>query len=699
MLWFVVVPGEMLIAFFFPPPRFRPRLFLILGGSLIFTALIINGFGTGSLLLLAGACVSFVLTFIIFRAGPPGQWAAVIEQFFLAFIYYRLLNFARSSETAARESSGITQILLFVCILSFLAHGLVLYFSAFHSREDRRGRREFIIFAAAAPVLLLLALFLPPNFVKHSIVFNPIDEDLPQTIHDNYEGGKRWPMDKQGAGEDGDEGETGNQEGELQGIPSDQWGSAQTGRSDSREGRTGSGEGGRQYAVMVIASPVNPVYAAENYYSSLDPVLGFIRIKKDEDFYTMPYQRFLETWVDPDIPADQGRIPQNIFYLSTISERVVPYRPNSIEPTILNPQFHPFDYSYQAVSLMSITGMEQWRKARPLTEQEKLAFADYLSVSLSPENLSVFTGYMDEMVGKSGSAIEAIMGILKSFSTFQYELGFDDSVEIEKLEKFLTSVRTGDCSEFSNTSALLGRLAGVPSRVVTGYLAAKELQTAAHRRGLAELEKHIPKLLEFPPDQLYLVTTSHRHSWTQFYLPPYGWVDFETTSFAIPPPPGFDPNSRDVVIPLIEDYRAPEDLFVFPWGLVVRIFAGITGLVVFSLYAFRFGKQFLLFLAGRRDTVSGLKALYRLLLMKLAAGGLPVKKDSLTALEYAEVLPEFGEFAGLYTGLRYRTRFAEGEDAELWKDLRRAYGKLRGLRAPGFFNILRKPFSLRGIYL
>lgn len=703
MLWFIVVPGEMLVAFFLSPPKFRLRLSLIFGISLIFLCLMINGFGTGSLLLLFGAFISFFLTIIVFKTGPIGQWLAVIEQFFLAFVYYKLLNFSRGSETLALESSGITQALLFVSVFSFLTHGLVLYFSAFRNKEDKRGRKEFIIFAAAAPVLLLIALLLPPDFVKHSVVFNPIDEDLPQTLNDNYQGGKRWPSDKQGAGEEGKEGETGDREGKLQGIPSDQWGSGQTGRTDSREGRTGSGQGGRQYAVMVVASPVNPVYAAENYYSGLDPTLGFIRVKKDEDFYTMPYQRFLETWQDPDVPNDRGRQTVGAFVLSTIPERVVPYRPFSIEPTVLNPAYHPFDYSYNVVSLLSVTTLEDWKKARYLRESEKQEYADYLALPLSPEDRSEFEDYLQNYVEDSpendGSPVGFIMAMLRGFSTFQYELGFDDRVEVEQLKIFLTDVKTGDCSEFSNTAALLGRFAGVPSRVVTGYLAARELQTGAHRRGLMELEKHIPKLLEFPPENLYLVTTSHRHSWTQFYLPPYGWVDFETTSFAIPPPPGFDPNNRDVVIPLIQDYRAPEDVFVFPWGLVLRILGGAAGLTLAGLYLFRYGKRFVLAIKGRKNTRNGAGALYRLALMKIAAGGLPVKKPSQTALEFAETLPAFSAFAGAYTQILYRTRFGEGEEDALWKELREQYKAARRLKGPGFYNLIRKPFSLRGLYL
>jgi len=245
----------------------------------------------------------------------------------------------------------------------------------------------------------------------------------------------------------------------------------------------------------------------------------------------------------------------------------------------------------------------------------------------------------------------------------------------------------------------LGRYLGIPTRVVTGYLASNELQTRSHKRGLAELAKHIPKLLEFPPEQLYLVTTSHRHSWTQFYLPPYGWIDFETTSFAIPPPPGFDPNAKDVVIPLIQNYRAPEDVFVFPWILMAKIVGVLAVLCLAGFYIFKFGKLLFLAVKSRENTRQGAAALYRLALMNMAAGGLAVKKPSQTPLEYAEVVPECADFSRVYTELVYRINIPKETVDRLFNNFRSLYKCVRGLRKPGIFNLLRKPFSFRGLYL
>jgi hypothetical protein len=266
------------------------------------------------------------------------------------------------------------------------------------------------------------------------------------------------------------------------------------------------------------------------------------------------------------------------------------------------------------------------------------------------------------------------------------------------MRDFLLNTQTGDCTEFSNAAAILMRLAGVPTRVVTGYLAADSLQTPAHRRGLQVLQRSITPLQQYPGDELYLVTTAHRHSWLQLYMPGYGWVDFDPTNYAIPPQGSGNPNTRDVVIPLIkpQDLRTASDI---PWMLIIR---GLTLLFLIGVvvsYIVRYTRQLYLGALAKRNDRRGLRALYTLLLMRLSSAGYELKTPARTAWEYAREYPELRRFAGLYTELRHRESFREGEWDELWRLLREEYRSLAArCKQGGLVGLLRRAFSLRMLY-
>jgi hypothetical protein len=215
------------------------------------------------------------------------------------------------------------------------------------------------------------------------------------------------------------------------------------------------------------------------------------------------------------------------------------------------------------------------------------------------------------------------------------------------------------------------------------------------------LRQAIPSLQEFPPSQLYLVTTSQRHSWTQAWLPGYGWVDLESTAFAIPPPPGRNPGNMDVVIPLIQPRPQEKPGFRFPWLLALQALAGLAVLSLVGLYLYSGLRQALLALLARGNGPRSLRALYQLLLVRLSARGYPLKMPSQTPAEYAKSHehPELARFAALYTTLRYRERMPPEQRARAWAQLRDSYAALlASTRRPGLGWLLRRAFSLRGLY-
>lgn len=710
-LWFGLLPAEMLIAFY--GNRLGLRAWLVVALlPIVATVTFVSGLSTFSFAFVGVGIAAFVVTAAIFHGGPWGRWLALPEPFLLAVLYFKMLSFTRASETIARQAEGITQLLLVISVCAFLLHSLVLYFAVFRSLGEKRRRRELMLFASVVvPVVLLVAVLLPPDFVRNEIVFNGLNHIVrpkPVPIDATGKGlpggNLQSPRNRSDRGLDGsllgrqylygDGTRPGQEPGDqaaLEGIPSDQW----------QNGQTGSGTQGaaKQYAVMVIASPADPVYAAEGYFGKFDPVAGFERTP-DQPLNALVHQRLIETWEDPEADSltDADRVPVPISYLSTLPERVLAYRPNSVEPTVLNRRYYPFSYSYSSVSLISDPPSGAFGAIGGLSTAERARLAPYLSIPLTPEDRAVFDGYLAKVLHGTTGYYAKIMAILRSFSSYQYMAGFRDDVTVQHMVNFLTKTKEGDCVEFSNTTAILARLAGIPSRVVTGYLAARNLQNPAQVRGLEILRREIPALQKFPLSEEYLITTALHHSWVQLYMPGYGWVDFETTAYAIPPMAGGDPNNWNVVIPLLQNTEnAP--VYHFPWMLVLKLLVVLAALVILLMYLYRYGRElFLLYLSRGRGRRS-LDALYRLLLLRLAANGFELKRPSATAHEYAEAYPPLSRFASLYTELKYRELYEPGERDRLWRELKREYREsIRQCRRAGLLGSLRRGFSLKGLY-
>ena len=475
----------------------------------------------------------------------------------------------------------------------------------------------------------------------------------------------------------------------LQGVPSDQW-----------DNLSSSGAGnGKQKAVMVVAGSTDPIYAAEEYLGDFQSERGFVHTKSNK-LNDLADIRLMETWRDFEKNQDRKREKFELFFLSTIDKRVLPFKPVTVEPTVQDVAYHPFDLSYHSLSLMSVSQPEDWKGIGRLNDWEKKQMASYLSVDLSPELKAKLDARMRKILGGKTDYFEKVDAVLQSFSEYKYEMGYDDDTHLKKIDDFLFKTKSGDCTEFSHSAALLARMAGIPSRVVTGYIASQDLQTPAHRRGVRVLRSKIPLLQKYPPEQLYLVTTSHHHSWAQFFMPGYGWVDFETTAYAIPPEPKMDPNNMDVLIPMIdEEAIKKKNEYHFPWRLTLRVFGILTAVFITGAYLLRFGKEFYYGIRLRGADRRALRAMLVYFYMKLAANGFELKKGHETPMEYGTSLDRFQKFFRIHTMLYYRELYAPGEREEAMGHLRESLKEsLKEARRKGFRGVLGRLFSLRGLY-
>ena len=724
--WFIIIPLQAFIAFL--PARsfnFRKRCIIALL-FLIPLSIWAGGFGPGALSPLLAGFICFTLTHLLFY-HPRWAKPAVLEPFFLAWVCLRLLALSRSGEDIAGQSMALTQFILVWTAAVFLLHSVVIYFCLFPQSSAGAWKEGALFFFSALTVLLAVLVVLPPDFVNNSVIKNLIAEKIPERIRSS-DIDKGIPNDSGGRREgrrtipsNGNAKQPG-----LRGLSEYNW--------VNRSGR-GSGTGeNRQYMVMVVASEREPVYMGNSFRGHLDPVQGFL-VSFDEPLNSLVNQRFFVTWFNNEPNYDIGRRRLEVFSLSTLPQKYLPYRPFAIDPTILSENSGPLRYIHQVVSNahngdpLSLIH----EKTRPFSNFEKSILAPYLNISLEDSDREKFSAYLEQALktwkdnrssiigsdpyllnifnGKQDGPdteegneyLEKIIAVLVSFSGYQYNLSYNDDYSIDALKDFLFGSEEGDCVEFSNTLALLGRLAGIPSRVVTGYLAAEGLQTAAHLRGLSALRSRIPVLQKFPFDNLYMVTNLHSHSWTQFYIPDYGWLDFESTSFSIPPEGSGDFNTWDVVIPLFDEEKVFSQVKKFPWQAVLRAAGTLALFALFGAYALRYGRELVLFLGARRGGRKAARSLYLLLLARLAADGRPIKPASKTALEYAQLFPphtenpHFKTFASLYTELRWREFNDSAERDEKFLLLKQEYNSIINLKQRGIRGFFIRLFSLRGL--
>jgi len=708
---------------------------------LILSALsvIAGGFGAGAFVPFLAGLISFSFTFLLFHHSGRrffAQWAklASVEPFFLAWICLRLLNLSRSGEDVAGQSMVLTQFIFVWTAVVFLLHSAVIYLCLYPKSYAKSWKEGLIFLSAAFVVLLLVLVVLPPDFVRNAVINNLLSERIPQRINPSetdrgitQRGGGRRTLPR---GENGSPG--------LRGISEHNW-----------SGSGGDSGENRQYMIKIVASETEPVYMGNVFRGQLDPVEGFM-LSPQEQMNDLANQRFFVTWFsnerEPDIRRE--RIP--VFSLSTLRQKYLPYRPVVIDPTILNEDSGPLRYIHQVESNMHSGDPLLLVRVTPrnFNNRERTALAHYLELPLEPDDLKIFTDYLnnaldswqknrreiiqeDRYLKEIFSAnqsrenpneitvrndyMEKIIALLVSFSRFQYNLNPNDNHSIASLKHFILESAEGDCVEFSNTLALLGRIAGIPSRVVTGYIAAEGLQTHAHLRGLAALRARIPALQQFPFDNLYMVTNIHSHSWTQFFIPAYGWLDFESTSFSLPPQGMGDFNNWDVVIPILDEDRTFSQVRKFPWQAVIRFILILKVITIVSAYALRYVRELILRLGAQKQDRKGARSLYLLLLAKLAADGQPIKPASKTAHEYSDLFKinikiknltanqheltqiSFKTFADLYSEIRWREFNDTSELEERFKLLRNEYDNILSTRKRGIIHGIKRLFSLRGL--
>jgi transglutaminase-like putative cysteine protease len=123
---------------------------------------------------------------------------------------------------------------------------------------------------------------------------------------------------------------------------------------------------------------------------------------------------------------------------------------------------------------------------------------------------------------------------------------------------FLFDLRRGYCDYYATAFVVLARLAGLPTRFVTGFAPG----------------------IWLPDERQWVVTEAEAHSWPEVYFPEVGWVRFEPTAYRPPAPRIGLPDSITLggPLPTLEPLPTPEPLPAWLplwWAALVLIPLGV----------------------------------------------------------------------------------------------------------------------------
>jgi transglutaminase-like putative cysteine protease len=79
---------------------------------------------------------------------------------------------------------------------------------------------------------------------------------------------------------------------------------------------------------------------------------------------------------------------------------------------------------------------------------------------------------------------------------------------VDVVDYFLFTARQGYCDSFATSLAMMCRSLGIPARVANGFLTGDRDQNE------------------------YIVRDKDKHQWTEVYFPGYGWISFDSTTYA-----------------------------------------------------------------------------------------------------------------------------------------------------------------------
>ncbi len=182
----------------------------------------------------------------------------------------------------------------------------------------------------------------------------------------------------------------------------------------------------------------------------------------------------------------------------------------------LAPQDARISMDFQILRRQPVTQLLQYRmSSNPYHVDAPELKATLRSLALElPDGLNPRTrALMEQWRSETPGALALIQRVLSHFrqQDFHYSLAAP-LLGRNAVDDFLFSTRTGYCEHYASAFAVMMRMAGIPSRVVTGYQGG----------WYSELGKYL------------LVRQSDAHAWTEVWLPATGWTRIDPTAAVSP---------------------------------------------------------------------------------------------------------------------------------------------------------------------
>jgi protein-glutamine gamma-glutamyltransferase len=136
-----------------------------------------------------------------------------------------------------------------------------------------------------------------------------------------------------------------------------------------------------------------------------------------------------------------------------------------------------------------------------------------LPAGFAPRARALAESWRDAIAGQGGTDADLAQRALEYFreEPFYYTLA-PPPLTGDSVDEFLFETRSGFCEHFSSSFTVLMRAAGIPARIVTGYLGGEMNALSAH----------------------LTVRQSDAHAWAEVWLATRGWVRVDPTGYVAP---------------------------------------------------------------------------------------------------------------------------------------------------------------------
>lgn len=160
--------------------------------------------------------------------------------------------------------------------------------------------------------------------------------------------------------------------------------------------------------------------------------------------------------------------------------------------------------SYEAYSVIPVFSEEELRNAT--MEFPDWMVTRYLELPDTVPDRVLELAY--DLTRNELNNYDKAVAIEQYLRRFPYTLDLPDKpLNTDIADYFLFELQEGYCDYYASSMVVLARAAGIPARLVIGYIG-----------GTYD-----------PENDYYVVTADQAHSWVEVYFPEYGWVTFEPT--------------------------------------------------------------------------------------------------------------------------------------------------------------------------